>query len=100
MNTDDASAKTGSDEEKRPHEELFANSITAGSRTSERATRERTFTRRALLKAGWALPVILAIELPQDVSAAGSPHGPPGPGPGPWGPGPGSFGPGSFGPDS
>ncbi len=40
-----------------------------GDSLEERAMRKKAFSRRALLQAGWAIPVILATELPTTVYA-------------------------------
>jgi hypothetical protein len=36
----------------------------------DRAERERTFSRRALLEAGWSIPVVVALQLPQSALQA------------------------------
>jgi hypothetical protein len=38
-------------------------SVAAAPRPIDRASRELSFTRRALVKAGWSIPVIAAIEM-------------------------------------
>jgi hypothetical protein len=42
----------------------------------DRAARERSFSRRALIKAGWSVPVIVAtVNLPTPAFAGSAPHG-------------------------
>jgi hypothetical protein len=56
----------------RAAEEADAAKRDAESEAAERAAREETFSRRALLQAGWTVPVIVAVGLRETAHA--SPH--------------------------
>lgn len=53
--------------------------ITNPEAEAERKERLATFSRRAILQAGWAVPTVLAIGLPRNVLAQSTPTPPPGP---------------------
>ena len=64
MRDKDVSIKTG-------HEQEGAHSTHA--RGDESVTRQKTFSRRALLEAGWTVPLIAAVQFPTDAFAVSVP---------------------------